>query len=180
MTQPSVIVRHATPADAQAIAEIHVRTWQWAYHNLVPDDYLANLSATLERRIEVRRNQLAHMPPQNRCWVIEQAEYLAGFAMTGPNRDPDLSPMIAEVFAIYLSPDTIGKGIGRILFEHAVEDLRQRGYEQATLWVLASNARARKFYEIAGWSLDGGSKSEELSGAVLHEVRYHIVLRQAQ
>jgi ribosomal protein S18 acetylase RimI-like enzyme len=102
---------------------------------------------------------------------------LAGFAMTAPSRDPGASPATAEVFAIYLSREAAGQGIGRALFTHAVADLRQCGYEQTTLWVLASNQRARRFYEAAGWSPDGASKSEKRPGATLREVRYHIALR---
>lgn len=176
--QIPVTIRQATLVDAQTIAEVHVRSWQWAYRNLIPNDYLDSLSATLNRRIEARRDQLAHLPPQNRWWVAEHADHIAGFAMTGPSRDSDAPPLTAEVFAIYLAPNAAGKGIGRILFEYAVEDLRQREYDQATLWVLESNARARRFYEVAGWTLDGGSKSEERPGVVLHEVRYRTVLRQ--
>ena len=173
--QTPVTVRQATPADAQMIAEIHVRSWQWAYRGLIPDSYLDGLSDTLARRIERYRGTLANLPPQNRWWVAEQAGRLAGFAETGPSRDPDSPALTAEVFAIYLSFDAAGKGIGRALFHQAVEDLRQRGYAQATLWVLASNERARRFYEAAGWTLDGGSRTEERGDVTLHELRYHII-----
>ena len=48
-----------------------------------------------------------------------------------------------------------------------------RGYERATLWVLKTNLRARGFYEKAGWTTDGTTKTEERPGALFHEVRYH-------
>jgi ribosomal protein S18 acetylase RimI-like enzyme len=177
MTQPAITIRQATASDAQAIAEIQVRSWQWAYRTLIPDYYLDSLSATLERRIEAYREQIMHLPAQHSWWIVEEAKCPAGFTMTGPSRDLDVSPMVAEVFAIYLSPNTVGKGLGRTLFKHAVEDLQQGGYAQATLWVLENNTRARTFYEAAGWALDGSSKNEERSGFVLHEVRYHINFR---
>lgn len=75
--------------------------------------------------------------------------------------------------ALYLAPESVGQGIGRALFAHAVEDLRQRGYTEAILWVLRNNQRARTFYEAAGWTPDGVSKTEERPGALLDEVRYH-------
>ena len=178
MTQPPVIVRSATLADIPVMVEIHVRSWQWAYRNLIPDDYLDSLPATIDKRIEARRNELMHLPPQNRWWVAEQDGRIAGFALAGPGRDSNTPPTTAEVFAIYLSPDEVGKGVGRTLFAHTVEDLRQRGYNQAILWVLESNMRARRFYEAAGWEPDGGRKSDERPGATLHEVRYQITLQQ--
>ena len=41
------------------------------------------------------------------------------------------------------------------MFEHAVEDLRSRRFDTVTLWVLETNRRARRFYEVAGWKHDG-------------------------
>jgi hypothetical protein len=40
------------------------------------------------------------------------------------------------------------------------------------LWVLAGNARARRFYEIAGWVADGAERTSEVFGATVSEVRY--------
>jgi hypothetical protein len=43
--------------------------------------------------------------------------------------------------------------------ERAVEELRAAGFAGATLWVLQSNARARRFYGVAGWQTDGGRRT---------------------
>ena len=48
--------------------------------------------------------------------------------------------------------------------------------ELAALWVLEDNPRTRRFYELAGWSCDGGSKDEEWLGTSVREVRYRINL----
>ncbi len=171
-----VAIRSATVEDAPAIASIHVRSWQWAYRGQLPDDYLDRMSETLDRRIERRRAELANLPPEARWWVAEQDGKIVGFAITGPSRDADMPPKTGEVELIYLLPEAAGKGVGRALFAHAVADLRERGYERAMLWVLESNARARRFYEAAGWRADGANKTEEWPGVVLHEVGYYIVL----
>ncbi|HEY7358877.1 MAG TPA: GNAT family N-acetyltransferase [Ktedonobacterales bacterium] len=170
------IIRPATLADAPAIAEVHVRSWQWAYRGQLPDEYLDGLSDTLERRVEARRAALANLPPEHRWWIAEQAGQIVGFAITEPSRDDGAPPLTGEVALIYLLPEAAGKGIGRALFARAVADLRERGYQQAILWVLEGNARARRFYEAAGWRPDGARKTEERPGALLHEVRYAIAL----
>ncbi len=175
MTQPATI-RPAAPEDVPALAELHIRSWQWAYRGLIEDEYLDNMSATLEQRIAARRTQLASLPPETRWWVAEQNGRIVGFAITGLSRDQDVLPETVEVYAIYLAQDAAGHGIGRTLFAHTVEDLRQRGFERAMLWVLTTNQRARRFYKAAGWMPDGASKVEKRPGTDLHEVRYHIVL----
>lgn len=95
---------------------------------------------------------------------------------TSQSRDSDVPPDTGEIGAIYLRREATGQGIGRALFAHAVQDLRRRGYRRATLWVLDTNTRARRFYEAAGWVPDGATKIEERPGALLREVRYHVSL----
>jgi hypothetical protein len=40
------------------------------------------------------------------------------------------------------------------------------------LWVLESNARARRFYARAGFTADGSAKQEDIAGSPVTEVRY--------
>jgi ribosomal protein S18 acetylase RimI-like enzyme len=153
-----------------------VHSWQWAYQGQVPDAYLEHLGLTLSERTEARRTQLEHLPPEYRCWVAEPAGQLVGFVTTRPSEEDDAAPLTAEVLALYLDPGAVGRGIGGTLFAHTVADFRQRGFREATLWVLESNAHARRFYETAGWTPDGRRKSEERPGSSLHEVRYRLLL----
>jgi ribosomal protein S18 acetylase RimI-like enzyme len=151
---------------------VHLRSWRRAYRRLIPDAYLDRLTRELPTRIERRRAALANEASDERTRVAVQNGRIVGFKITGVSRDPDATPDTAEVRALYLAPEVAGQGIGRTLFAQAVADLQQRGYRQATLWVLESNERARAFYAVAGWSLDGTSKVEERPETLLHEVRY--------
>lgn len=47
-----------------------------------------------------------------------------------------------------------------------------RALPRRTLWVLDGNERARAFYARQGWHADGTSKTEEMAGATVIEVRY--------
>lgn len=59
----------------------------------------------------------------------------------------------------------------------AERGLADAGFAEAYLWVLGSNARARRFYEIGGWAADGGTKVERRGEVELREVRYRRDLR---
>jgi ribosomal protein S18 acetylase RimI-like enzyme len=169
-----VQIREATPADASAIAEVHVRSWQEAYRGQLTDDYLGGLK--VEDRLEQHRRSLEEPMPDWRTWVAEDDDGLAGFAVTGPSQDADADPKTAEIYAIYLAPERIGSGVGRALFAHAVDDLRSRGFRTATLWVLETNERTRRFYEIAGWRPDGTTTSERVDCEMRPTVRYRVEL----
>ena len=57
------------------------------------------------------------------------------------------------------------------MIERAEESLRESGFPQALLWVLAGNERAERFYEAAGWERDG-EKTDDFQGATVTENRY--------
>ena len=169
-----VRIREAEPKDARAIAEVHVRAWRAAYRGQLTDDYLDGL--TVEDRLDQHRQSLEQPMAEWRTWVSEEAGGVVAFAVTGPSQDADADPKTGELYAIYLQPDRVGTGVGRELFAHAIDDLRARGFRTATLWVLETNERARRFYEVAGWKTDGTETSERVDCEMRPTVRYRVDL----
>ena len=168
--EADVTVRDANPLDAAAIADVHVRSWQAAYEPLLPADFLADLSVA--RREELWRESLSRQDARTGAWVAETGGSVVGFANTGPGRDDDSGADTGELYAIYLDPSTWRRGAGRALMDRAVEGLREAGFRDATLWVFEENARARGFYEAAGWRPDGRSQELHIGGVSRREVRY--------
>jgi ribosomal protein S18 acetylase RimI-like enzyme len=156
--------------DAEAIARIHVRSWQAAYRGLIPDDVLDGLS--VQRRTEMWRGWLTGAS-RLAVWVAEQeGGRIAGFVSAGPSEDE----AVAEIQAIYVEPDRFGRGIGRALLSRAVDELRAGGHAEVVLWVLDGNDRARRLYERTGWRADGGTKVEVMEGVDLSQMRYRLEL----
>jgi ribosomal protein S18 acetylase RimI-like enzyme len=158
------MIRQATLDDAPAIAAIHVRTWQAAYARIVPSDYWAGLS--VQEKCAFWQQQLA----VNRDVVLVAVNdsKVVGWASGGPSRDVD-GEGGAEVYAIYVSPEFWGRGIGRQLMmkiEAAVSPC-----SIITLWVLGQNQRAIGFYRKMGYEFDGAEKTILLGGVNLTEVR---------
>lgn len=174
MTDPTV--RLARPDDAEAIADAHVRGWLTTYRGLVPDSVLDGLS--VERRTTFWRDTIeaeTSTETPARTWVVEEDGQVRGFASTGEIRDqPDGLEGAGEVFAIYLAPEAGGRGLGRALFGHVVDDLRDRGFEPVVVWVFEANANTRRFYEAAGFSVDGARQPVDFGKASLPEIRYRL------
>jgi ribosomal protein S18 acetylase RimI-like enzyme len=167
-------IRPATPKDAQRLAEIHVSAWQAAYRGQLDDEYLDGLK--VDDRLEQHRRSLKEQRADWRTWLAEDGGRVVGFAVTGPSEDADAERTTAEVYAIYLEPERVGTGLGRDLFSHAVTDLRERGFDVITLWVLETNERARRFYEAAGWKPDGTITTERVDCEMRPTVRYRTTL----
>ncbi len=158
--------------DAEQLAEVHVRSWQAAYRGLLPQDYLDGLEPATRVQRWRRSVQNADGPRGETLVATDDDGTIAGFANMGPTRDEDEDGTVAEVSAIYLAPGAWGQGYGRALMGAALARLAQAGYEQVTLWVLDSNARARRFYEAAGFQPDGAVKVDDSLGFRLTEARY--------
>jgi GNAT superfamily N-acetyltransferase len=166
-------IRRAIVTDAATIAGVHVRAWQWAYRGLIPDAFLDGLS--IEARETSWRRQL-EPDYATHTWLAEVDGRALGFVTCGPGRDATSPAGSGEVYAIYQEQDAAGTGVGRALMSHAMNELRARGFTLAVLWVLENNARARRFYEIAGWQPDGERKEDHRIDHVRHEVRYRTSL----
>jgi ribosomal protein S18 acetylase RimI-like enzyme len=167
-----VEVRRAQAADAGRIAEIQVRSWQSAYHGLIAQDYLDGLDAARGRSRWAGWLEEMDWARGGILVVADDAGQLAGFASANQSRDPDADSTVGEVLAIYLAPECWGRGLGRELMTATLGYLTTAGYTQVTLWVLESNARARRFYEAAGFAADGTVKTDDSRGFPLREVRY--------
>jgi GNAT superfamily N-acetyltransferase len=165
-------VRRAGPADAAPIAVVHVRSWQGAYRGLLPQEYLDGLDPA--DRIDRWRRMLERDDwPAGGTIVAASDGQVGGFAHFGPARDADAGgSRVGELVAIYVLPEAWGTGLGRGLMTAALSQLAAGGYETAALWVLDSNARARRFYDRAGWTADGSAKQDHIAGALVTEVRY--------
>jgi ribosomal protein S18 acetylase RimI-like enzyme len=78
---------------------------------------------------------------------------------------------VGELYALYVTPAWWSAGVGRALMGSVLSALEDDGYRRVVLWVLADNARARRFYERAGFAADGGTNILTGLGGVL-EIRY--------
>jgi L-amino acid N-acyltransferase YncA len=163
-------IRPAAPADAAAIAAIHVRTWQVAYRGVMPPDFLDGLDPA--RRAIGWERTLAQPRPRESTLVADYGGVVVGFANVGPCRDEDALETDGEVRSIYVDPDRWDAGAGRALMVAGLAALSEAGFTTAILWVLIQNDRARRFYEAGGWRADGATKDEDSFGVQVSELRY--------
>lgn len=162
-------------SDTVAIADVHARSWPEAYRGLLPDQLIADVVAGRDRRAGAIRRLLADDSAPQRIWVAAIGDEVVGMAIWSPSRDEDATDATADVEAIYLDPRFWRQGIGRRLLQAVDDDIRSAGFTEATLWVLDTNERGRRFYEAAGWQPDGATKVEERPAGTLNEIRYRLV-----
>jgi L-amino acid N-acyltransferase YncA len=103
--------------------------------------------------------------------LAEEAGEMLGFTICGECRDADASDEVGEVRMMFAASSAWGRGAGSALMTAALNDLRERGYTEATVWSFADNERANRFYERHGFTRDGAERTED-AWAHIVEVRY--------
>jgi len=162
-----MLIRPAAPEDALSVAGVHVRSWQAAYRDLLPAEYLDRLHP--EDRAK-RYDFGTTDPSKPSTAVAVEGGAVVGFATVAPARDPDARG--GELCALYVDPDWWGRYVGRALIEQARSRLRDLGFQDAVLWVMVGNTRAERFYSRDGWKHDGMRRTASVWGISVDEVRY--------
>ncbi|MFF5293322.1 GNAT family N-acetyltransferase [Paractinoplanes globisporus] len=165
------LIRPLTDADIDAVAAVHVRTWQAAYAGIVPDDFLSRLDPAVRARDWRTRPRT----PGSQTLVAVKDTNIIGFVTYGPDRD---DPSAGELYAIYVDPGHWGGGAGRLLLTAARDGLAASNFPEMRLWVLTGNAEARSFYEHLGLTPDGAAQTWTPRGTEveLPELRYATAL----
>jgi ribosomal protein S18 acetylase RimI-like enzyme len=162
-------IEPATIDDCRAIAEVHVASWQEAYAGIFSSEYLESLS--VPKRERAWRAILADGNAQ--VLVARYGEHVVGFVSFSASRDPDAQPHHGEVSAIYVLPSFWSTGVGLALWQEAKRNLQSQGFSQISLWVISNNARAIRFYTLAGFHGEiGSAKQSERGGTRFQETRY--------
>jgi ribosomal protein S18 acetylase RimI-like enzyme len=170
------VLRAPEPEDAQAVAELHYRSWVGTYGPLLAPGEAERLG--LAERVEHWEWLLGERPSRRGALVAERERRVVGLVEweIGPEGDGT----VGEVHAIHVAVEERGRGVGTVLLAAAVEAMRSLGVRRAVLWVLDSNWAARRFYERHGWAWDGTLVERPLGGFAhfppVMEVRYALDL----
>ena len=130
-------LRSATLEDAGAVAEIWHLGWQDGHLGSVPQELV---EARTEESFLARASERVG---DTTVATVDGA--VAGFVMVVGD----------EVEQVYVSSRHRGTGVAALLLAEAERQVQADGHGKAWLAVVAGNARARAFYDRAGWIDEG-------------------------
>jgi GNAT superfamily N-acetyltransferase len=175
-------VREATRADAYRLAAIHAAAWRAAFARLVP---AAELDALDPDALEpLWRGRVANPARGEVVLVVEVSGTVQGYARSHPSEDVDdvrgddvggadgAVPRVGTLGALDLDPAVWRQGSGAILLDAVARRRGDDGYDDATLWVLEEDGRARAFYARHEWSADGAVETVDGARGPLRKLRY--------
>lgn len=161
-----MLIRAATPDDADGIALVRIAAWRHAYEDVVDPRLLASLDAEDERDRWARRLAVP-VDDASRLHVAvveHDGRVLAFTAVRARSRETDVDDGTGELAAIYVHPVAQGAGLGPRILDAAVTTLGELGAHRATSRVLAANEHARAFLAGRGWTRDPGAPDASPDG----------------
>ena len=115
-------IRKAYPTDAYDLVKIRDLAWKNDYYDVLSNEIIYDKSKNVEVSVRHLQDQINE---NNRIFVAVDNGVIVGFVFYAKTHGTDYNN--AEIREIYVLPDYQKRGIGRQLFEHAVQALGQEG-----------------------------------------------------
>ena len=143
-----LFIQQAGEEDIPVIQELAERTWAVAYASILPPAQMTYM-LDLFYSTEALREQMNKGHQFILC--MDDAEAV-GFASYSPKDDDTASSSksVYRLHKIYIDPDQQGKGVGKLLLDHIINDIRPHGATHLELNVNRHNA-AIGFYKKYGF-----------------------------
>jgi GNAT superfamily N-acetyltransferase len=148
-------IRAGEAAEAAALTELSLRSkGHWEYD--------AEFLAACREELTIRPADVA----ARRTLVADEDGRILGFTTL------DGAPPSGALGMMFVEPDTIGRGIGRRLFTHTMDEARRLGFTRLTI---DSDPNAEPFYRAMGAVRIGTTPSGSLEGRELPLLEVELV-----
>lgn len=148
----TIAYRIATPADAEAMAELGAHTFTNTFGHLYqPEDLELFLQNHSPENWDKELND-----PAFEVRVAESGGKLVGYVKLGPPHLPfEPRGEAAELRQLYVVEEMKGQGVADELMRWVIERARDQRADYLYLSVFTENHRARRFYERYGFEPEG-------------------------
>ena len=156
--------------DAEKKKKIKIDNWRKTYKNIFPDEYLENLN--LQNEVQKYKDGFN----KRNVITFEKDGEIIAYCYYGNRKEGKLQEYTGEVFAIYVKNNSQEKGVGTLLLQEAITDLKKI-HKKIMLWCAKENYRAIKFYKKNGLEIID-EETEKIGGKDVEKVALGIDLEK--
>ena len=149
-----IVIRRATPEDAQTLSTLAARTFTETFGHLYPPEDLAFF---LRDAYAADKQRIILSHPDYAVWLLEDDGAVVGHAAAGPCGLPhaDVRPGDGELKRLYLLQSHQSGGHGSQLMDTAMDWLLRDGPRPLWVGVWSENFGAQRFYQRRGFDKVG-------------------------
>ncbi|WP_348943742.1 GNAT family N-acetyltransferase [Chitinibacter sp. FCG-7] len=161
-------IRFATANDADAIARLHVQSWQQTYRGTLSDHYLDELA--LAERSQIWQRRLSAPAANQRVWLACDDKLLLGFCCLYLAQDAQWGSYLDN---LHVAANAQGLGIGTRLMATAAVCVQAEYIKQGLyLYCNQSNTSGQYFYRQRGGQVCGSEIWHAPDGSAVKAWRY--------
>jgi GNAT superfamily N-acetyltransferase len=162
-----IAIRPATSDDAPAMLDLMAEGFE-SYRSFAPDGWEPEMPPVERYAARVAA------PTTFTLIATDDDGAVAGHVGFLPSEvagHPGAEPELAHLWQLFVRPPYWGTGLATDLMARAVVEARRRRFASMRLYTPAGQARARRFYEREGFTLDGDAWFDERLGLEIVEYR---------
>ena len=137
-------IRQASLSDLEIIRELTFKVWPQTYAAILSESQI-NYMLDLMYSIPALTKQLTD--PEHAFILVYDEELPVGFASYSPHHNEQW-----KLHKLYILPAMQGKGLGKLILDYIISDLRKRGINSLVLNVNRYN-QASLFYKKLGFKI---------------------------
>ncbi|QLI81251.1 GNAT family N-acetyltransferase [Chitinibacter fontanus] len=161
-------IRFASANDADAIARLHVQSWQQTYRGTLSDHYLDELA--LAERSLIWQQRFSAPAINQRVWVACDDKQLLGFCCLYLAKDAQWGSYLDN---LHVAAGAQGLGLGRRLMATAASGVQEEYANQGLyLYCNESNTSGQYFYQRLGGQVCGSEIWHAPDGSAVKALRY--------
>jgi N-acetylglutamate synthase-like GNAT family acetyltransferase len=154
--EPDIRIRKARLGEAGMLTEMAMRSkTHWGYD--------AQFMADAKEDLAVRPEKFL---PEFHVYILEVDGFPAGFCSLAR-----LDEQRVEMGGLFVEPERIGTGLGKLLWKYAVDEASKAGYSEV---VLTADPYSEPFYLKMGAARAGEKESPVRPGRVLPLMKFNI------
>lgn len=175
-----ISIRIGTPADAAALADLHIRSAQKGFRHIFSPEALS------PPRDELTKDWAAWLWSNpslaRKAVVVERSGDVVGVIVAGLDNESD--PKVGRLTRAYVDPEVWGSKVAQLMFNAAIDRLREIGCTRAVTWIMEPNHRARRTVEHLGMQVSGKrqptcERAASQCSSDVEDVEYQILLHPA-
>lgn len=140
---PLLKIRNASVNDVSLIRELALHVWPQTYATIISKEQIEYMFEMMYSEDSLKEQMI------ERCVfiIVEEGKVPVGFASY-----EEIEPAIFKLHKIYILATQQGKGTGKYVIDHIINDIRLQGAKKLQLQVNRNN-KAKLFYEKLGFKI---------------------------
>lgn len=163
------IVRISTQ-EAYIYAKLKIQIWNMCYNNILPKDYLKNIS--IQKKAIKYQNEIQNDLSASYYFVLVSKNPIGILRLRLYQNATQVNCMSIE--DLYLKDEYQNKGYGGIIFQYIIKQAMKNNCQFITAWIIEQNLKARMLALKTGFKETGNNKTHDKTMINLIQYSYAV------